>query len=121
MFAQAQVTQFQARFHQTINDAQKKAQERAKGVEAEVKKLVELFGDRAQAEMKQFLSQAQVSTRDQVFNLGAELVKFGQKIQELAKAAGTAAEGTAPAEMAPKTEAEKIAATDAAQPDTSIN
>ena len=121
MFAQAQVTHFQARLQQTIADAQKKAQERAKGVETEVKKLVELFGDRAQAELKQFLAQAQVSTRDQVFNLGAELVKFGQKVQELAKAAGTAAEGTASVETAPNTEAEKIAATDVAQPDTSIN
>lgn len=121
MFAQEQVNQFQARVQQTIADAQKKAQERAKGLEAEVKKLVELFGDRAQAEMKHFLAQAQVSTRDQVFNLGAELVKFGHKIEELAKAAGTAAEGTAPVETAPKTEAEKIAETNPAQPDTSIN
>ena len=121
MFAQDQVNQFQAQLKQTLADAQKKAQERAKEFEAEAKKLVDLVGDRAQAELKSFLGQAQVSTRDQVFNLGAELVKFGQRLQEMAKAAGTAAPGAAPTETTPKTEGEKIAAADPVQPDTSVN
>lgn len=126
MFAQQQVTQLQTRLQKTITDAQKKAQERAKGIEAEVKKLADLLGDRASAELKQFLAHAKVSTRDQVFNLGSELVKFGHKIEELAKVEAAAAKASASDEApvdetATKTEAEKLAATDATQPDTSVN
>lgn len=110
MFAQEQVNQIQAKVQHALADAQKKAQERVKEFEVEAKKLVDMVGDRAQGQFKNMLSHAQVSTRDQVFNLGGELVKLGQRIQEMAKAAGTAAAGTAPAETAPKTEADKVAA-----------
>ena len=42
----------EARNNPQKSQPKKKAQERAKGFETEVKKLVDLFGDRAQAEMK---------------------------------------------------------------------
>ena len=74
-------------------------------LESEAKKAFELFGDRAQAELKQFLSSAQGSTREQWSKFGAELVKLGHKVQEMAKEQEAAVESAA-AKVAD--EAEKI-------------
>ena len=96
MFATDQVKQWESKFQHTIAEAQKVAQERARQVEAEARKAIGLLGDRAQAEVKQLLSQAQSGTRDQWVKVGEHFIKLGTKIQEMAKPA--AAEAAAPAE-----------------------
>jgi vacuolar-type H+-ATPase subunit H len=98
MFQNEQVKQWEAKVQQTIAEAQKVAQARARQVEAEARKAFELLGDRAQAEMKQFLAHAQEGTREQWAKFGGELIKLGQKLQEMAKApAGTPTEEAAKA------------------------
>ena len=94
MFASEQVKQWESKVQHTIAEAQKVAQSRARQVEAEARKAFELLGDRAQAEVKQLLSQAQTGTREQWVKVGGEIIKLGTKIQELAKAPGAE---TAPA------------------------
>ena len=85
MFATDQVKQWESKFQHTIAEAQKVAQARARQVEAEARKAFELLGDRAQAEVKQLLSHAQTETRDQWVKVGEQFIKFGTKIQEMAK------------------------------------
>ncbi|HYZ88422.1 MAG TPA: hypothetical protein VE620_03905, partial [Myxococcales bacterium] len=51
-------------------------------------------GDRAQAELKVFMSQTKSDTRSRIANLGAELEKLGRKVQELARAADKEAEAS---------------------------
>lgn len=80
MFAE-QMNQFQSRLNETLGAAQKRAQE----IEAEARKVVETLGDRAQAELKVLLTQAQGLSKEQVAHLGDELVKLGTRLQELAK------------------------------------
>ncbi len=97
MSTNEQVNNFQTKVQEKLAQVQKLAQERAKELEVEAKKAFELFGDRAQAELKQFLAHAQGSTREQWAKFGGELVKLGTKLQEMAKEPAPAA-----------TEAEKI-------------
>lgn len=111
MFATDQVKQWESKFQHTIAEAQKVAQARARQVEAEARKAFELLGDRAQAEVKQLLSQAQTETRDQWVKVGEQFIKFGTKMQEMAKpvvvdAAPAATETPAPAvvEVTPASE-----------------
>jgi F0F1-type ATP synthase membrane subunit b/b' len=88
-----QINQFQARFTETFSAAQKRAQMRAREFEVEARKVLETLGDRAQAELKVLLRQAQGLSKEQVGQLGAELVKLGNHLQELSqswKAAGRA-------------------------------
>ena|ERR1700704_4047073 len=92
MFSTEQVNQFQARLHDVIQQAQTRATARAKEIEAASRKVLETLGDKAQAELKQLLSQAKVDTREQVERFGAELEKLGKKIQAMARAAGKVAE-----------------------------
>lgn len=84
MFASEQMKQLETKVQQTIAEAQKLAAARARQVEGEARKAFELLGDRAQSEMKQFLAHAQTSTREQWLKFGGELVKLGQKMQEMA-------------------------------------
>lgn len=84
MFAD-QINQFQARFTETLTAAQKRAQARARELEGEARKILETLGDRAQAELKELIHQAQGLSKEQVGQLGAELVKVGTRLQELSK------------------------------------
>ena len=86
MFANQQVKQWESKVHASIAEAQKIAQQRARQVESEARKALELLGDRAQAELKQFFAQAQEGTRGQWSKFGGELIKVGTKIQEMSKA-----------------------------------
>ena len=86
MFATEQVKQWESKVQSSIAEAQKMAQQRARQVEAEARKALELLGDRAQAELKQFLAQAREGTRGQWSKFGGELVKLGTKLQEMSKA-----------------------------------
>ena len=87
MFSTEQVTQFQARLHDVIQQAQSRATARAKELEAASRKMLETLGDRAQMELTQLLSAAKIDTRDQVERFGAELEKLGKKIQAMARSA----------------------------------
>lgn len=80
-----QINQFQARFSETFAAAQKRAQARARELEGEARKILETLGDRAQAELKELIQQAQGLSKEQVAQVGAELVKVGTRLQELAK------------------------------------
>jgi hypothetical protein len=80
MFAE-QMNQFQSRLNETFGAAQKRAQE----IEAEARKIVESLGERAQAELKVLLAQAQGLSKEQIAQLGGELVKLGTRLQDLAK------------------------------------
>ena len=113
MFQSEQVKQWETKVQKTIADAQKVAQQRARQVEAEARKAFELLGDRAQAEMKQFLAQAQEGTREGWSKFGGELVRLGQKLQEMAKHAAPVAEAPA---ATPAQEAAKAAVVDVQSP-----
>ena len=76
----------QTRIQEAFQQAQTKAAARAKELEQEARKVLETLGDRAQAEMKTLLAHAQISSREQMGALGAELEKLGKKLQELATA-----------------------------------
>lgn len=78
---QEQMNQFQSRLNETFEAAQKRAQ----GLETEARKVLETLSDRAQAELKVLLAQAQGLSKEQVSQLGAELVKLGTRLQEMAK------------------------------------
>jgi hypothetical protein len=113
MFATEQVKQWESKFQSSIAEAQKIAQEKARQVEAEARKAFELLGDRAQAEVKQLLSQAQSGTRDQWVKVGEQFIKFGTKLQEMAKP--VAAEAAAPAAEAPAPAVVEVATPSEAQ------
>jgi hypothetical protein len=78
------MTDFQKRIEEAFNQAQTKAAARAKEFEVEARKVLETLGDRAQAELKVLLHQAQNISREQMGVLGVELEKLGKKLQELA-------------------------------------
>ena len=80
------MTDFQTKFQEAFQQAQTKASARAREFEAEARKVLETLGDRAQAELKSLLAQAQNSSREQMNALGIELEKLGKKLQELANA-----------------------------------
>ena len=97
MFAQ-QMNEFQTRINETFGAAAQRAQTRAKELETEARKLFDTLGGRAQAELRVLLGQAQGMSREQVAQFGGELVKLGNRLQEMAKAWTTerkAAEGEA--------------------------
>jgi len=75
---------FQTRLHEAFTQAQNKASTRAREFEKEARKVLETLGDRAQAELKTLLQNAQTSSREQMHTLGVELEKLGKKLQELA-------------------------------------
>ena len=75
MFTNEQMKEVQAKLHEAFQSTQK---------------LFETLGDRAQAELKLRMAQAQVSSRDQVAQVGKDLVRLGLKLQELAKDSGVA-------------------------------
>jgi hypothetical protein len=72
---------------QAFGSAQAKASAKAKEFEVEARKIFEALSDRAQAELKVFLSQTKSDTRTRIADLGAELEKLGRKVQALARAA----------------------------------
>ena len=80
------MSDFQTRIHEAFTQAQTKATARAKEIEAEARKILETLGDRAQAELKTVLQQAQNSSREQMHTIGVELEKLGKKLQELSQA-----------------------------------
>ena len=84
MFSQEQVNEFQAKFFEAVQQAQTKAAARAREIEQEARKVLDTLGDRAQAEVKVLLQQAQAMSREQLHALGVELEKLGKKLQELA-------------------------------------
>ena len=92
MSATQQVKQWESKVQASIAEAQKIAQQRARQVESEARKALELLGDRAQAEFKQFLAHAHEGTRGQWTKFGAGLVRVGTKLQEMAKAPATETE-----------------------------
>ncbi len=75
---------FQTRIQEAFQQAQAKAAARAREFEAEARKVLETLGDRAQAEFKTLVHNAQNSSRDQMAVLGVELEKLGKKLQEIA-------------------------------------
>lgn len=87
---------FQTKIQEAFQQAQTKATARAREFEAEARKVLETLGDRAQAEMRTLLHNAQQSSREQMALIGAELEKLGRKLQELA----TAPAGQRPPEAA---------------------
>jgi F0F1-type ATP synthase membrane subunit b/b' len=99
MFAE-QINQFQARFTETFAAAQKRAQARARELEVEARKVLETLGGRAQAELKVLFQQAQGVSKEQVGQLGAELVKLGTHLQELSNSWKAAASASKPPEAA---------------------
>jgi hypothetical protein len=86
MFTTGQLSELQNRVQEVLHAAQSRATSRAKEFETEARKLLDLVGDRAQVELKSFLAGAKTDTRDSIANLGAEIEKFGKRIQELARA-----------------------------------
>src|SRR4051812_10320356 len=80
------MTQFQSKIQEAFQQAQTKATARAKEIEQEARKVLETLGDRAQAELKTLLANAQASSREQMNFVGVELEKLGKKLQELANA-----------------------------------
>jgi hypothetical protein len=80
MFSE-QMSQIQSRLNETLSAAQKRAHE----LEAEARKIVETLGDRAQTELKVLLAQAQGLSKEQIAQLGTELVKLGTRLQDVAK------------------------------------
>ena len=71
MFTNEQMKEVQGKLHEAFQSTQK---------------LLETLGDRAQAELKLRVVQAQASSKDQLAQLGRELVRVGHKLQ---KAAGS--------------------------------
>lgn len=67
------------------NEQMKEVQSKLQDAFQSTQKLLETLGDRAQAELKLRMVQAQVSSKDQIGQLGKELVRVGQKLQELAR------------------------------------
>jgi predicted trehalose synthase len=86
MFTSGQFNEFQNRVQEVLHAAQSKATARAKGFEMEARKLLDLLGGRAEVEFRSFLAGARSDTRDSVATLGAEIEKFGKRLQELARA-----------------------------------
>lgn len=80
------MSDFQTKIHEAFTQAQTKAAARAKELEAEARKVLETLGDRAQAEVKTLLQQAQTTSREQMHAVGVELEKLGKKLQELSQA-----------------------------------
>ena len=77
---------FQAKIQDAFQQAQVKASARAREFEQEARKVLETLSDRAQAEVRTLLAQAQASSREQMGILGVELEKLGKKLQEMANA-----------------------------------
>ncbi len=77
---------FQSKIQEAFQQAQAKATTRAREFEQEARKVLETLSDRAQAELKTLVSQAQVSSREQMNILGIELEKLGKRLQEMAVA-----------------------------------
>src|SRR5579859_532686 len=75
---------FQSKIQEAFQQAQVKATARAKEFEQEARKVLETLSDRAQAEVRTLLAQAQNTSREQMAILGIELEKLGKKLQELA-------------------------------------
>lgn len=84
---------FQGKLHEAFVQAQTKATARAKELEQEARKVLEMLGDRAQAELTRLLKLAQSNSREQLGTLGVELEKLGKKLQKLAKEAAKAPAG----------------------------
>ena len=80
------MSDFQTRIHDAFQQAQTKATARAREFEAEARKVLETLGDRAQAEFRTLLANAQASSREQMHIVGVELEKLGKKLQEMAAA-----------------------------------
>ncbi len=70
MFTNEQMKEVQGKLHEAFQSTQK---------------LFETLSDRAQAELKLRMVKAQASSKDQLAQVGKELVRLGQKLQELAK------------------------------------
>lgn len=87
---------FQTKIQEAFQQAQVKATTRARELEQEARKVLETLGDRAQAEVKTLVSQAQATSREQMHILGVELEKLGKRLQEMA----AAPVGTKPPEAA---------------------
>jgi hypothetical protein len=79
-------------------------QAKVRKMESEARKALSTLGDRAQAELKDLFTLAEVSSKEQLNQLGKELVRLGQKLQDVArdpavaKAAEAAASGVQPPE-----------------------
>ena len=86
------MTEFQTRIQEAFQQAQTRATARAKEWEAEARKVLETLGDRAQAELKVLLQNAQKGSREQINTLGVELEKLGKKLQEIAAKSASKAE-----------------------------
>ena len=74
MFNTEHVNEFQAKLHETFQTVQR---------------MFETLTNRAQAELKVFLGQAQVSSKEQVAELGKELVRLGERLQKMAHETST--------------------------------
>jgi hypothetical protein len=100
MFNAEKVSEFQAKVQQAFESAQAKAAARMRDFETEARKALETLGDRAQAELKILFARAKTDTREQVVQLGGELIKLGKKLQEMARAEAAPASDGEKAEAA---------------------
>ncbi len=80
MFTTEQLNDLQSR----IQNAFQQAQIRAGAFEQEARKVLETLGDRAQAEVKVLIRNAQATSREQLGVLGLELEKLGKRLREMA-------------------------------------
>jgi hypothetical protein len=80
MFTTEQLNDLQTR----IQNAFQQAQSRATAFEQEARKVLETLGDRAQAEVKVLIQNAQSTSREQLGVLGLELEKLGKRLREMA-------------------------------------
>lgn len=85
------MTEFQTRIQEAFHQAQTKATARAKEWEKEARKVLETLGDRAPADFREFLLNAQKRSYEQLGALGVELEKLGKKLQEIAAKSAPAA------------------------------
>lgn len=102
MFTTEQMSDLQTKLRDAFASAQGRATARARELEQEARKVLETLGDRAQAEVKTFLQQARINSREQLAVLGAELEKLGKRLQEIAAQPRKAADK--PPETQPKPE-----------------
>src|ERR1700693_1653115 len=95
------MTEFQTKIQEAFQQAQTRATARAKEWEAEARQGLETLGDRAQAELKVLLQNAQKGSREQINALGVELEKLGKKLQEIAAKSASKAQATVNAQTPP--------------------
>jgi len=102
------MTEFQKRIEEAFQQAQTRASAKARELEAEVRKVLETLGDRAQAVLKVLVDRGEIVSREQLAVLGVELEKLGKKLQELSRSGKAPEAAHAAAENATQTPPESV-------------